>query len=272
MSDRLAVSATAMQVGSLGDAMRLAGELAKARGFVPRAYEGQPASCLAVILTGLELGMGPMEAMRSIHIIEGRPTMSAELMLARAHRAGVRYRWIRTDAERAEIEMVTEHGAPPQRMTWTIDDARAAGLTGRGPWKAYPAAMLRARCASAAIRAFAPWSVGPGIYTPEEIAPASMSIAESGEPAEVVVERSEQRERRDEAPALSEGLSESELAVCAMLRDQIPTMAAGELRDAWTSLSRGQRAEVARTMDPRHKRALWDAITSEQRDELRGMK
>lgn len=169
-----------VQISSMGEVFRLANALSQARGFVPRAYAGDANAIAAAILTGIELGIGPMEALRSIHMIEGKPTMSSEMMLGRAMRAGIRCRWVRTDANGAEIE-VTRDGYS-SRLSFTMDDARAAGLAGKGNWKTYPAAMLRARCASAAMRAFCPDVLGAGVYTPEELAPDA-PVREDGTPA-----------------------------------------------------------------------------------------
>lgn len=168
-----------VQIGSMAEVFRLAAALAEARNFVPRAYAGDSNAIAAAILTGIELGIGPMEALRSIHMIEGKPTMSAEMMLARAMRAGIRCRWLRLDATCAELE-VTRDGVP-QKMAFTMDEAKAAGLAGKGNWSKFPAAMLRARCASAAMRAFCPDVLGSGIYTPEELAPDA-AVREDGTP------------------------------------------------------------------------------------------
>src|SRR5262245_66596690 len=50
--------------------------------FVPRAYRGQDAAVAAAILAGRELGIGPMTALQHLHVIDGRPAMSAQLMRA----------------------------------------------------------------------------------------------------------------------------------------------------------------------------------------------
>ena len=56
----------------------------------------------------------------------------------------------------------------PTRMSFTMADANRAGLTGRGPWKQYPGAMLRARCASGLVRAEYP-DVAIGLYDQDEL-------------------------------------------------------------------------------------------------------
>lgn len=162
----LAVSGS-VRLDGMADVLRLSEMLARAQGFVPRAFLGQPAAISAAILTGLEMGMGPMESLRSIHMVEGKPTLSADLMLARAIRAGVLIEWARSDNEAATI--VLERGGKRHTQTFTMDDARTAELAGKGNWKKYPAAMLRARAISAAMRAFCPDVLGSGVCTPEEL-------------------------------------------------------------------------------------------------------
>lgn len=153
-----------LRIDGMADVFKLADALARADGFVPRAYVGRPDAIAAVILTGVELGMGPMEAMRSIHVIEGKPTMSAELMLARARRAGVRTRWIKTDDTIATIAVTVPGDSEPQTLSFSVADAQRAGVAGKGNWSKFPAAMLRARAISAAMRAFCPEVLGASVY------------------------------------------------------------------------------------------------------------
>lgn len=157
-----------VELRGLSDVFALAEQLARAGGFVPRAYNGKPEAIAACILTGLELGLGPMESLRAIHVIEGRPSMSAELMLARAIRAGVRPKWIRNDETEARLEL-SRDGFEPHTHSFTMDDARRGGCAGKDNWKRWPANMLRARCVSGALRAFAPDVLGAVSYVPEEI-------------------------------------------------------------------------------------------------------
>ena len=157
----------AIQLRSMNEVYDLADLLSRpdAQGMVPKHFTNRPAALAAVILSGIELGMGAMESIRSIHIIEGKPTMSAELMLARARRFGHKTKWLEMSAERAEIEI------DGTRLSFTMAEAKAAGITGKDNWKKYPAAMLRARCASAAVRAVCPEVLGSGVYTAEELDP-----------------------------------------------------------------------------------------------------
>ncbi len=194
----LALAGT-VRIDGMGDVFRLADALAKADGFVPRHLQGKPSAIAAVILTGVELGIGPMEAMRGIHVVEGKPTMSAEMMLARARRAGVRTRWVETTDRVARLAVTVPGDSEPQTFSFTWGDATRSGVAGKDNWKRYPAAMLRARCVSAAIRAACPDVLGAGVYE------STSGELTEGEPSEVVTARVEPAPVPQPAEALPSG-------------------------------------------------------------------
>lgn len=125
--------------------------------------EGQ---ALAIMAKGAELGVPPMAALAGLHMVEGKVFVSAELMLAVAIGRGVRAQWVHTDGARARVRL-SRRGFEPFEMEWTIAQAKAAGLAGKQNWTKYPDAMLRARCLSAALRAFCP-DVTAGVYSDDE--------------------------------------------------------------------------------------------------------
>lgn len=178
---------------SFDEAKAQASALAQAEGFVPRSALGRPAAVLAALMTGAELGIGPMEALRSIHVIEGKPTLSAEFMLTRAIQAGVKHQWLELSTKVARLKL-SRPGWEPLTLSYTIEEAEAAGVTRKDNWRKYPAAMLRARCISAAIRAYCPDVLGAGLYTPEEMG------AETDEAGEPIVVESAPMDARDAAP------------------------------------------------------------------------
>jgi hypothetical protein len=161
-------NALSLVPASVPEVFRLAESLATSKGFVPAQYIGQPNAIAACILTGAELGMGPMESLREIHVVQGRPTLSAGAMLARAIRSGVRVEWVCSTSTEATLRLSRDGSSYEQ--SWTLEMAKRAGLLGKtGPWQTYPDAMLRSRCISAAVRAFCPDSIGGGgLYAPEE--------------------------------------------------------------------------------------------------------
>lgn len=149
------------------DTFRLAKRIAETD-FAPRALRGNPNAVLACILTGQELGIGGMKALQSIHIIEGRPTLSAELMRALVFAAG--HRLDITESTNEQVTMYgRRRGGSQARVTWTIRDAQQAKLTGNPSWTKYPRSMLLARATSELCRMLFPDVIG-GMYTPEEAA------------------------------------------------------------------------------------------------------
>ena len=136
---------------------------------LPSALRGKPADLAVIMITGHELGLSPMQALRGLHVVEGRPVLSADLIvgLVKKHPACKYFRLVESTDERATYETMREGEPEPTRITWTIQQAAKAGLTGRQNWKAHPAAMLRARASAALARAVYP-DVAMGIYDPDE--------------------------------------------------------------------------------------------------------
>jgi hypothetical protein len=134
-------------------------------GFCPSAIK-TPAQAMAIILTGQELGIPPMHALRSIHVIEGKPTLSAELMLALMLKGGVQITWLGSDEERASL--AATRGQTAFTGTFTLEEAKRANLTGKVGWRLYPGAMLRARAIALVARVVAPDLIA-GLYTAEEL-------------------------------------------------------------------------------------------------------
>lgn len=156
------------QPPALGDRVQYAKALAGA-GLLPSAYRDKPANVLVAIETGTMLGIAPMAAIQNVHVIEGKPTFSAGLMAALVRRAGHTVR-ITGDNDKATATIVRADDPGFEfRAEWTVARAKQAGLTGKGPWKAYPAAMLKARAISEVARdACQDVFLGP-VYVPEEL-------------------------------------------------------------------------------------------------------
>jgi 5'-3' exonuclease len=132
---------------------------------------GTPEAAMLVIMAGREFGLGAMAALRSFHVVEGKPTMSAQAMMARCleHPSCKLFRVVRSKCsnELATVE-VQRHGWPePETYTWGIEDAKRAGLASRPNWSKYPREMLINRCIAEASRFVWP-EVMAGVYSPEE--------------------------------------------------------------------------------------------------------
>lgn len=138
--------------------------------FVPTGLRGKPESVLACILYGAELGIGPMQSLNSIHVIEGRTAMSPELMRAMVARHGHRIDVLENSATVCEVKGVRSDTGSTATVRWTMEDAKLAGLAGKNNWKNYPRAMLLARATSELCRIVFPDIIAGLSYTPEEVA------------------------------------------------------------------------------------------------------
>jgi RecT family len=125
-------------------------------------------SVLALMAVAQAEGLHPATAARDFHIIQGRPALKADAMLARFQNAGGKVDWKEYTDDR--VTGVFEHpNGGSLAVTWTIDQARSIGLVKPGSgWQKFPRAMLRSRCISEGIRSVFPGSV-TGFYSPEEV-------------------------------------------------------------------------------------------------------
>lgn len=114
--------------------------------FVPKGLRNSVPATTAAMLYGREVGLPPMTALTQTHVIEGKPSMSAEAMRALVMAAG--HELIFDEATGAQVRMRARRSGSNHwtELAWTIDMARAAGITHKDNWKKYPRAMLIARC------------------------------------------------------------------------------------------------------------------------------
>lgn len=125
---------------------------------------------LLVMAVGAELGIPATTALRGIHVISGKPVMSADLMVARvlASPACEFFRCIETSDNSATYE-TKRRGDPAMRQSFSMADAKRAGVVkGGSNWEKYPRMMLRHRAASELARLVYP-DVVMGIYVEGEV-------------------------------------------------------------------------------------------------------
>lgn len=164
--------------------------------FVPSALRNKPEAILACILTGRELGMGPMESLRTIDMIDGKPSPSSEWMVGKVLDAG---HVLVADEQTSETCTVTgirfRDGTEQARMsfTFTMDMAKRANLAGKSNWKNYPEAMLYWRAVAQLCRQFFPDVLRGLRYLPDELGvewePTEPNLAEAVDGAGQVVQR-----------------------------------------------------------------------------------
>ena len=130
---------------------------------------------LSKIIAGCELGIGPSLALSSLHLINGKITMSSGLISTLIKRSG-KYRFrSQVDARLCAIEVYELFNGRWEQIgaeTFSFEDAKAAGLT-TGPnksnWEKYPRNMLFARCISNVGKFHCSDVFGGAVYTHEEM-------------------------------------------------------------------------------------------------------
>lgn len=157
----------ALVIRNMDDAERAARAMS-ASGFFPDSKSA--AQAVVKILAGAELGFGPFASMNGVNIIQGKPTLSANLIAAAVKRSG-RYDYkIAQMDDRACVLDFYENGQKIGASAFSMADAERAGLAGKQVWKQYPKNMLFARAISNGVRWYAPDVFsGAVIYTPEEL-------------------------------------------------------------------------------------------------------
>ena len=137
---------------------------------------GTPQAVLSTVMLGRELGLPAMASLRSVHIIEGKHSLSADLMVALVLRSGLaEYFQLVESTDKICTFETKRKGAPKsQKLSYTIEQAEKAGLMfvrpGKKPgnWHKIPKQMLRHRCKSELARLEYP-DLLAGLYTPEEL-------------------------------------------------------------------------------------------------------
>lgn len=137
--------------------------------FVPKHFQGKPGDATAAIILGDELGLSPLSALRSIHVISGTPGLYARTMAALVLSHGHEI-WTEQETEQAVTVAGRRRGSEHvERVTWTIARATKAGYTSNAKYKTDPIAMLYARASGDVARRIAPDVLAGVPYSIEEI-------------------------------------------------------------------------------------------------------
>lgn len=148
---------------------------------VPKDFKGKPANCLIAIQWGAELGLKPLQAVQNIAVINGRAALWGDAVIALVRSSPLCEYITETDDGKTATCRVKRRGEGEEVRTFSVDDAKAAGLAGKqGPWTQYPKRMRQMRA-----RAFALRDVFPDVLKGMPIAEEIMDIqpaapAESG--------------------------------------------------------------------------------------------
>ena len=123
------------------------------------------------ILAGREMGFGPYASVNGVHVIQGKPTVSANLMAAAVKSSGrYDYRVRKMDDDIVQIEFFQVAGGKLESLgvsTFTKADATKAGTQNLAK---FARNMLFARAMSNGVRWYCPDVFMAGsVYTPEEM-------------------------------------------------------------------------------------------------------
>lgn len=140
---------------------------------VPKQYVGKPQDVLVCIQWGMEMGLAPMQALQNIAVINGKPSVYGDAMMALVQASpvceGVEETIEGEDtANPVAVCVARRKGRAPVTVRFSVEDAKRAGLWGKqGPWQAYPKRMLQMRARGFALRDAYP-DVLKGLITTEE--------------------------------------------------------------------------------------------------------
>lgn len=150
----------AMMPRTFDDVWRMSQMIAESD-LAPKDYKGKPGNVMIAWQTGVELGItSPMQAIQNIAVINGRPTLWGDMMLAICRAAPA---WSEADFQEwieGEGMAMTAHCTVRRRpngnvahYTFSAQDAQDASLLNKqGPWQQYKKRMLQMRARSFALR------------------------------------------------------------------------------------------------------------------------
>lgn len=142
---------------NLEEAMKYADILSKSS-IIPKDFKGKAGDILVAVQMGSEIGLPPIQALQNIAVINGRPSVwgDAALAICQSH---PKYKSIEEslieskDGNHKAVCIVKRKGEDEYKVTFSVEDAKKAGLWGRqGPWSTYPKRMLQMRARGFALR------------------------------------------------------------------------------------------------------------------------
>ncbi len=158
-------------INSFDDVERAARAMS-ASGFFPDSK--QAAQAIVKVLAGREMGFGAFASMTGVAIIQGKPVVGANLTAAAIKQTGKYNYRVTSHTDQECVISFYEGGLSADHCVgvsrFTMEDAKAAGLTNKDNWKKYPRNMLFARAISNGQKWYAPDVYnGVTVYTPDEM-------------------------------------------------------------------------------------------------------
>lgn len=156
MSNSTAVASTgfALTPANLNEAMNLATMICNSQ-LCPTNYKGKPEDTLVAMMMGNEVGLNPLQAIQNIAVINGRPSIYGDALMAlvQNHPKFGGINEVFDESSMTATCIVHRKGGEKHTQKFSEVDAKAAKLWGKaGPWTQYPKRMLAMRARGFALR------------------------------------------------------------------------------------------------------------------------
>ena len=244
---------------TFSDLVAMGDQLART-GFLPEHIKTGP-QFAAIVMTGKEMGMPPMRAIRSFYLVKGKVMEDAASQLARFKNNGGRATFDHLDDTKAVLTLTHPNG-DKHTETWTLDDAKKAGLL-NGMVGKFPKAMLRSRAITAGLKSLG-WEGAVGTYDPSELvdtvedAPQAVRQPEVLPPAKPVGPPPEIKRVLTLAELIIESITEEELRYgFSQIEEALADVTDDEKRDRYREALDG----LVERRATEFKGLEWDATT-----------
>lgn len=231
---------------NLQEAIQFADMMSKSN-LVPKDFVGNTGNILVAVQWGMELGLQPMQAMQNIAVINGRPALWGDAVIALVKASPTCEYVVEEVTDSVAVCRAKRKGEPEQSRSFGLDDAKKAGLLGKsGPWTQYPKRMMQMRARSWALRDVFP-DVLRGMPVAEEVMdiPAERDITPGAQQAAPKKTAAELAQEARDAAAKQAGLTpEAKAALVADLEKFSRTHAKEAFVEHWKSLHQNVRAAI----------------------------
>lgn len=136
-------------------------------GLLPQSVNNAQ-KAIAIMMLGQELGIGAWAALNGVNVIQGKTTVSPQLMLALINRSG-QLKDMEIEETKDACKVTMHRGSrTPYVYMFTMENAKEMGLAGKDNWKKQPGIMMKWRAVAGCARIAFP-DIILGMYTPEEM-------------------------------------------------------------------------------------------------------
>ena len=257
---------------------------------IPKVFQGKPSDVLVAMMWSKTLGVPVLQGLQGIAVINDRPTLWGDLMMAVCQKSGLLvdiaegFTGKDSASLTATCTVKRKDRATPITRSFSMADAVQAGLSERNTWKAYPKRMLQMRARSQALRdAFPDVLMGLGSadeaidMTPQQTstgAPVEMGSVETAENLMPVRKSAQQpapaiEHDQHEEKAVLESIAQQPEPVPVQQTVEVPTKVQAAEENYSVQQVEALRAEIydAKTMDDLN--VVWKKMPKAIKQQLR---